>query len=520
MSSAGGAHYVGVDAGTSACKAVAIDRNAKVLASAWRPYSTRRRSNGEVTQDAGDWLAAVTSVVAECAAAVSPRTVEALSVTAPAHNVVLVAADGEPLERVLLWSDRRCAEDGAALQRSLGSELFERTFVPLEAGATLPQLVWLRRQRPELWPQIREVLPAKDFLRRSMTGETCTDPSDAAGTAMYDQLRGVWDEDALATAGLRAAALPPIRRSIDLGGGLNARWAARVGLPAGTPVAVGATDTAAELVAAGAVEPGAALVKIASTGTAVAVSGRPRPDRRVLTYPHATEGRWYTVAATNTAATAYGWLRSALFESAEIAPSTLYKTMDAVASEIPPGAGGVLFLPFLEGERAPFWDADLRATFLGLCSGHTRGSLCRAVLEGVAFSLRSCRDLLASLGLPTRRPVLGGGGMASAVWREILVAVLGEDGVLREPQGPALGAAMLAARAVGAPVPLGDSADINDATIASRADWRARYEELYEVYSSACAAVTEVSHELAQLARRAEPITSSAPAAPQSSALR
>lgn len=500
MMASRGPLYIGVDAGTSACKAILVDEGLDVSASAWRTYPTRRLPDGSVTQEAEAWLAAVADVLRECVAAAQSRAVAAISVTAPAHNVVLVGPDGEALAPVVLWSDTRCTQVARELAASVGETLFKRTFAQLGPTWSLPQLVWLRREHPELWPRLRSVLPAKDFIRWRMTGEALTDPSDAAGTAMYDQTRLAWLPEATELAGLATDLLPTIRPAASLGGGLTQEWARMIGLPAGTPVTVGATDTAAELLSLGATEPGSSLVKIASTGTVVAVSQHPRPDPRVMTYPHVLTDRWYTVSATNTAATAYGWLRGALFGAERTDLATLYKTMDDVASQVGPGAGGILFLPFLDGERGPLWDPDLRAAFLGLSSWHSRPHLCRAVLEGVALSLRSCRDLLNELGLPTNRPRLAGGGMASAVWRELLVGVLGEEGILQEPQGPALGAAMLAMMATGVTTPRHNPA-VRQTAVRCPPTWPARYDRLYELYRQACEAISSLSHDLADVGR-------------------
>lgn len=497
----GSQRFIGVDAGTSACKTVLVDELLRVRATAWRPYPTRRLPDGTVTQNADHWLAAVAATLGELARACDPSSVGAVSVTAPAHNVVLVDDHGDPLAPVILWSDTRSEGVATELAADLGELLLERAFVSLGPSWTLPQLAWLHRARPELWPTVRGVLPGKDFIRYRMTGDRATDPSDAAGTAMYDQMEGCWLEPAVEATRLTADVLPQIRPSSSPGGGLTAEWAALTGLPEGTPVAVGATDTAAELLAVGAVDADASLVKIASAGTVVAVSRDPRPDHRVLTYPHTLPGRWYTVAATNTAATAYTWLRSALFESGAAKPSALYGAMDRIASQVEPGAGGMLFLPFLEGERCPHWDPRLRAAFIGLTSSHARPHLCRAVLEGVAMSLRSCRDLLEDLGLRVREPRLAGGGVASAVWRDILVSVLGEQGWLIDPQGPAVGAAMLAATSVGA---IDESTELPEQSatpVEIRAEWSKTYDCQYKIYRRACAAVARIDHDLDTLAR-------------------
>jgi xylulokinase len=500
--------FVGIDAGTSACKAVLVDADLAVRATSWCAYPTTRTHDGAVTQEACDWLSAVEAALSELADACDPAAIAAIGLTAPAHNVVLVGADGVPLAPVILWSDTRSAEVASELQRLLGDTLRERAFVRLGPAWTLPQLTWLHAQRPELWPRVRWVLPGKDFIRFRMTGDVATDRSDAAGTAMYDQRADCWIAEAIDATALSADVLPPVVGATELGGGLSEAWSRRTGVPQGTPVAVGATDTAAELVALGASEPRTSLVKIASTGTVVAVSSEPRPDPRVLTYPHPLGNLWYTVAATNTAATAYTWLRGALFEADAARPAQLYEVMNLVASEVEPGAGGVLFLPFLEGERSPFWDPYVRAAFLGLSSWHSRPHLCRSVLEGVALSLRSCRDLLAELGLQTRGPRLAGGGTASEVWVEILLSTLGEEGVLVEPQGPALGAAMLGGIAVGA---LGDAlAPRSTRTMPPRADWLEAYDRLYDTYRRACELVRPISRDLVALGRTADPLALSA----------
>lgn len=489
--------FIGIDAGTSGCKTVALSQQGHVLATASYVYKTQRGPQGEVTQDANDCVQAMAATVRSCVQDTPGLRIGAIGVTAPAHNAVLVGEDGGPLHRVVLWSDARTERIASELRESYGPDFFAKTFVDLSPSWTLPQLVWLRRNFPDVWDRIRFVLIGKDYLRYRLTGTVGTDPSDAAGTAMFDQRGRAWLEPLCRDAGLTLEQLPPIRCAIDVAGGLSPEGARLLGLPVGTPVSVGATDTAAELISVGASDPGSALVKIASTGVVVAVSSAPQPDRRVLTYPHPTTDRWYTVAATSTAATAYRWLRDTLFTPAQPGAST-YAQMDALASGVPAGAGGVLFLPFLEGERSPYWDRDLRAAFLGVSSAHGAANLCRAVMEGVALSLRSCRDLLDRLGLPTQNPYLGGGGVGSRLWRQILVSALGEPGYLATPQGPAVGAALLAALAVGRAPSKDRSSGATPSLeqVSPEPDWCITYERLYATYGTAVDKLSEISHSL------------------------
>ena len=491
---------IGVDVGTSGCKAIVLSRGGRLLHTAQASYPTKRTVAGEVTQRPGDWLAAVGSTLKECAEAVDGREVAGIGVTAPAHAAVLSDAQGEALAPSLLAFDARPARKAAQLKARYGELLFEATFVDLSAGWTLAQLAWLREQRPDLWPRIRWLLTQKDWIRYRMTGVALMDTSDAAGTAMIDQATASWLEPVCADVGLSAEQLPPIVASTTPGGGLTATWARATGLPLGTPVVVGATDTAAELVSVGAVAAGASLVKIASTGTVVGVSAEPTVDRKLLTYPHPVPGQWYTLAATNTATVAYQWLRETVFAAPAGPPLVTYEDINRRASRVVAGADGVLFLPFLQGERTPYWDAHLRAAFLGLSSSHRRDHLARAVLEGVALALRGCRDVMEAAGLPVRTPFLAGGGTSSKLWRAILVSALGEAGVLAEPQGPAVGAAILA-MASGA-----TTADQITARIPSPrttrvepvVEWISTYDALHQTYRLAAEAITNVSHQLSR----------------------
>jgi xylulokinase len=319
---------------------------------------------------------------------------------------------------------------------------------------------------------------------------------------MMDQASRTWIGAVCRDVGIDQAQLPPIVDSTAPGGALTATWARATGLPVGTPVVVGATDTAAELVSVGAIAAGASLVKIASTGTVVGVSGEPLAHRRLLTYPHAVPGQWYTLAATNTAAVAYHWLRETVFAATGGGLAASYADMDRRASRVPPGSQGVLFLPFLEGERTPYWDPQLRGAFLGLSSAHRREHMARAVLEGVALALRGCRDVVEAAGLSVTRPFVAGGGVSSRLWRDILVACLGRPAVLAEPQGPAVGAAILASTAgattvdeVRARVPHPRLDELEP-----RPEWAATYDGLHELYQQAARAITETSHQLAGVA--------------------
>jgi xylulokinase len=492
--------FIGIDVGTSACKTVLVEDTGRVLHEQLGTYPTRRTTDGEVTQRPTDWLKAVLAGLRSCATRLAGRDVEAIAITAPAHVAVLTDERGEPLLPALLAFDQRPAQTAANLRAQYGDELFARTFVNLTAGWTLSQLAWLRQSTPSIWPRIRWFHTQKDWIRFRLTGVPGIDLTDAAGTAMFDQRRQEWLFSICAEIGLSPEQLPPILHSTSPAGTLSASWARRTGLKAGIPFAAGATDTAAELVSVGATAAGASLAKIASTGTFVAVTSEPIADHRLLTYPHPSPGRWYTLGATNTAATAYQWFcRTAL--AVEERPPIDYEAMDRLASTVAAGSEGVLFLPFLEGERTPHWDPDLRGAFLGLSSAHGPQHLARAILEGVCFAIADCRDAVATVAKPTRRPFLGGGGTTSQLWRQILVSVLDTPAWLVAPQGPAIGAAAIAAQ-------LGSSGAIqswrpeHQALVRPRRSWTERYATLRPIYRAAVKEITDTSHRLAEAIRR------------------
>jgi xylulokinase len=490
-------YALGVDVGTSACKTVLVDERGRIVTTAARGYPTHRTTWGEVTQDPRDWLRAVATTVRACVDLVGGRNVTSISVTAPAHVAVLVDRDGSPLARPLLAFDARPDRIAQALRCDLGPAFFERTFVELTAGWTLPQLVWLRDQLGQAeWRRVAHVMLQKDYVRLCMTGAVATDPTDAAGTAMIDQRRGEWQADLCNEAGLSIDQLPEIRPSFALGGVLCRSWARRIGLRAGTPVAIGATDTAVELLSVDAAQPGDSIAKIASTGTIVTVTTEPRPRRGLLTYPHALAGRWYSASATSTAAVAYNWLGGIL--DLERDPRSVTRPRyERLAMRLPPGSEGLLFLPFLQGERVPYWDSRLRGAFLGLSSAHGRAHLARAAMEGIALSLRDCLELMRSAGLEIVDPVLTGGGTTSLLWRRILVSALGTGGHLASPQGPAFGAALLAQATVSGET---RSARPRRTPVAAPDGWVASYDRIYRIYVEAAAAVTTISHELADIA--------------------
>jgi xylulokinase len=469
-----------------------IDETGRKRASSVAEYSTSYDAAGGCTQRPSDWLQAAARVFSDLGREVA-GAVDAVAVTAPAHVIVLLDGEGQPLGPSLLARDRRPTEVAEELRARLDEIIFERTSVSLTAGWCLPQLRWLRSHLGSDWKRLSLVLPQKDFVRYAMTGSVATDPTDAAGTALYDARAGHWVEELLQAAGVSRSQMPPIVSPRDIGGHVTASWARATGLRQGIPLLVGATDTALELLSVGMRDAGS-LVKIASTGTVVDVTASARPHRLLMTYPHVVEGRWYSVAATSFAASARAWIADIL--GLEVSSPKGVAAFDRLASQAVPGSKGLLFLPFLAGERTPYWDPRLRGGFIGLTAAHGRAEIARSVLEGVAFALRACAEVT---GLVRTECCLTGGGLESRLWRKILVSILGFTGTAITPHGPGYGAALLsrsAQRRELEPPPV-----IVRRTIAVLPDddWAVAYDRLFPTYNDAAMSITPLSHSLDRL---------------------
>ena len=362
--------------------------------------------------------------------------------------------------------------------------IFDRCFQMPAPTWTLPQMMWLKAHEPEALARTEHVLFVKDYVRLLLTGDAATDYIEAQGTLLWDVsgsaadsgASGRWDPELLALAGLRPEAMPRIVAPTAVVGGVTATAAAATGLKPGTPVVCGSSDSAVEDYGAGAVEPGDLILKLATAGNVNSMTAEPHPHPKTLTYGHIVPGMWYSVSATNAAALCQRWFRDAFYStsaSAEgagggdpkgIPPATaggagggeppgrcpnLYSLINAEAATSPVGAGGVLFHPYLQGERCPYWDADLRGSFTGVSIASTRGDFSRALMEGVAFSLRDCYRTLEEMRLPVKRIFLIGGGARSALWSEIVANVFDCAVAVPSPGDASFGAALLAGTGIG-----------------------------------------------------------------------
>ena len=413
-----------------------------MIAVAAESYPTSRPQPGWAEQDPGDWLAALAKASRRLLEEAGPRTVDAVGLTSATHHAVLLDAAGAPLLPCILLSDGRASARATELEESQGELITSRTRNSPSAGWTLPQLQWLAAEEPGSWSKTRRIALAKDYLLWHLTGEWASDWIDAEGTLLVDSTTHSWDSELCRLAGIQPATLNPIVAPSAVVGTVTSSAAELTGLAPGTPVVAGSSDTSAEMLAAGATQPGQLVVKLATAGMVATVTPSAVARPGWFTYTYLVDGLDYQALGTNSAAEALRWF-------AELFPSAGYEALEAEAQLVPAGSEGVLFHPYLMGERSPVFDPELRAAFLGVGSGHGRGHLARAVLEGVSLSLLDCLEAMCQHLEVGSEAFVVGGGARSPLWRSILADVLGLELKLPALADASAGAALIAAAGIG-----------------------------------------------------------------------
>jgi xylulokinase len=441
---------LGLDVSTTATKAVLADAAGVVRSTAAieYPYETPHPLWSE--QDPASWWRATTGAVREALrlAGAGGEEVEAVGLTGQMHGLVALDGGGTPLRPAILWNDQRTQAECDLIRETLGRDrLIRITGNDALTGFTAPKILWVRRHEPEVWARIEHVVLPKDFVRLRLTGDLAVDRADGAGTLLFDLAARDWSAEVLEALGIDAAWLPRTFEGPEVTGAVSEAAAAETGLRAGTPVVAGGGDQAAAAVGVGSVEPGVASLSLGTSGVVFATTDGPlvEPQGRVHAFCHAVPGRWHVMGVMLSAAGSLRWYRDTL------APGVGFDELVDEAAGAPAGSDGLLFLPYLTGERTPHPDPLARGAFVGLTVQHARAHLTRAVLEGVAFGLRDSLELMGAAGLPAFEQIRAtGGGSRSPLWRAILADVLGAEVVTTSgAEGAAQGAATLAAVGVG-----------------------------------------------------------------------
>jgi xylulokinase len=438
--------FLGIDVGTSAVKALLVDASQRVVAEAAEPLSISRPRPLWSEQDPEDWWSAVGRVVLELrqAAPAAFGAIRALGLSGQMHGAVLLDRGGAVLRPAILWNDGRSQEECRALEQRV-PRLAAIAGVPAMPGFTAPKLVWVARHEPDTFARIDKVLLPKDYVRFRLTGEKLTDCSDAAGTLWLDEASRQWSEEILRATGLSTQQVPRLAEGSEPCGTVRPEIAREWGLPANVVVAGGAGDAAAGAVGIGAVADGDAFVSLGTSGQYFVTTAayRPFPEAFVHAFCHAVPGRWFQMAAMLNGASCLAWAANLL---GEVEIDALLGRVEAQYR----GAGNLIFLPYLSGERTPHNDPYARGVFFGLDAETSAEALVQSVLEGVAQSIAEAQDCLAAAGTRVDRIAAIGGGSRSRLWMRILANALDRPVVLyREgAKGPAFGAARLARLAV------------------------------------------------------------------------
>jgi len=404
------------------------------------------------------------------------------------HGAVMLDEQGSVVRPALIWCDVRTEKQCRDLTAKIGLErLIQLTCNPALANFTLTKLLWVGENEPENWKRVRAVMLPKDYVRFRLTGERATDLADASGTLLLDVAHRRWSPEMLEAAEIDERLLPALHESSDVCGQISSKGAAETGLRVGTPVVAGAGDQAAGATGMGIVAAGTVSATIGTSGVVFAATDRPAldPRGRMHTFCHAIPGRWHVMGVTQAAGLSLRWFRDNFAVDSSGARES-YDRLTAEAAKIPAGSDGLLWTPYLMGERTPHLDSSARGALVGLTASHTRAHVVRAILEGVAFSLRDTFTLFQEMDVPVTNIRLGGGGARSPLWRQIQADIYGCDvHTVNSTEGPAFGAALLAQVGTGG---FASVAEACDATVrpvdSTRVDPKAQsyYDRAYAVY--------------------------------------
>ncbi len=536
--------FLGIDIGTSATKALVIDDEGDVRASASSPHTIQQPHPGWSQQDPQMWWDAAVTTVRAVLLDVPAAEIAGVGLSGQMHGLVLLphnaidpalttfagATPPPPLHPALLWNDQRTTAECDDIERALGPggplqtepEIHSHTHsttptgrdasvrllgnAPL-TGFTLPKLLWLRKHHPTIYQHTAGICLPKDFIALRLTGRHVTDVGDASGTLLFEPARRIWSDRACQRLGIDPALLPRVHESSEVIGSISP-WAARcTGLREGTPVVIGSGDNMTSAIGAGVADTGLVAASLGTSGVIIAHAdtpavdlAAPRSGRTHLMCSAAGPRAWCITGCMLSAAGSLKWFRDTF------APGVTYDDLMTQAASVPPGAGGLLFLPYLTGERCPYPDPLARGAFVGLTSRHTRAYMTRALIEGVSFSLAQILTIVRSLGVNATQVRVGGGGAKSTLWRQILADVFNcPVSTTNTEEGPAYGAAILASVGIGhhTSVPAACAAIVrNTHTTSPRADAADDYAPSRAIFDSLYHILQPVNIELDSIERR------------------
>ncbi len=503
-------HLLGIDIGTSGTKVIAIGESGKLVASASVEYDYASPKPLWAEQDPALWWEAVCDCCRRISAQIGPETIAGIGLSGQMHGLVMLDENGEVLRPAILWNDGRTQKQCDEITRIVGREtLTAETANPALAGFTAPKILWVRENEPAIYERARMMLLPKDYVRYQLTGEFATEVSDASGTLLLNVPGREWSRVVCEKLGIDMDLLPRVTESHEVSGQISARAAELTGLKVGTPVVGGGGDQAAGAVGNGIVQSGIISVTTGTSGVVFAFADTPAvdPQLRMHTFCHAVPGKWHVMGVMLSAGGSLRWYRDTLARSEKSVAAHMnidaYELIAREADTVAPGSEGLLFLPYLTGERTPHPDPLARGAFVGLTARHTKAHMARAVLEGVSYGLRDSLEIMKSMGVSIGNVRCSGGGAKSSVWRQIQADVFGFPlSTIAIDEGPALGAALLAGVGVGiySSVEEACSAVVKVSRGANVIEENARvYENYYRVYGGLYPALKATFGELGAL---------------------
>jgi xylulokinase len=495
---------IGIDLGTSGVKILAIDNHGKILASVSEEYPLIQPRDGWTEQKAEEWWQAVISGIQKIlnTPEVNKNSIQALALSGQMHGSVFLDKNNQVIRNPILWNDTRTLEQCQKITQIVGEKnLIAMVGNPALEGFTLPKLLWLRDNEPDNYSQLQTMMLPKDYIVYRLTGRLCTEVSDAAGSLLLDVKQRKWSSELCHKLDIDSSILPEILESVDLAGTLTDLAANETGLSKSVKVIAGGADNACGAVGNGIVSEGIILASIGSSGVVLGSTDTMQydPYGRIHSFNHAVPQKWYLMGVTLSAGLSMRWLKNDLLNQD-------YDIINKKAARIPAGSEGVLFLPYLYGERTPHRDPKARGAFIGLSGIHNQAHLIRAIFEGVAFALKDSFELIKALGVQPREVRMTGGGAKSMLWRQILADIFNNEVcTMQADEGPAFGAAIIAG--VGA----GIYKSIEDATNQMVAldesvhpdPFRAeKYQEIYPVFKSSYQSLKNDYHQLFEINNR------------------
>lgn len=434
-------YLIGIDIGTSGTKSVMFDLEGNVIASSSSEYPLYQPQNGYAEQNPEDWWQAACITLKAVSQYATDGKIVGIGLSGQMHSLVILDKNNDVIRPAILWCDQRTAEECRDIEDIIGRDrLIEITANPALPGFTASKLVWIKKHEPENFEKTAHILLAKDYIRFKLTGEYATEVSDASGMQLLDIKKRIWSEEVCDKLGIDMIKLAKVYESPELTGRVTEEAALLTGLPNGLPVAGGGGDNAASAIGMSVYKEGSAFTTIGTSGVVFAPTNAPKidPEGRIHTFCAAVPNTWHVMGVTQAAGLSLNWFRNNFMRDIK------YSDIDKECENIPIGSEGLIYLPYLMGERTPILDSDARGVFFGLSAMHTEYHLARAVIEGVSYSLYSCLEILNETGVDVDNMALCGGGGKSAFWRQMISDVYGMNiTMMSSGEGAALGAAIL-----------------------------------------------------------------------------